>query len=372
VHQFDPARPSPGGIDTCIRGIAKYMPAGNSFAIVGVDTGGGPSDRKLGVWENHEIGTSNFWFLPVVKLDPGDQNRRVPHSLRLIAAFLRYRRRLPKFSVFQAHRMDTAAALRIFLPRYRYSYFIHTQENGLTGATSDSFWKLAGRLHSALERWVVRGAKTIAVFNREYASKVREWNPLATFYPTWFDPELVIGAAGAQRDSQRILWVGRLEIPKDPELALQAFRSLTELPETSHVSIDIVGSGTMLPKLQTLLEEFPAHIRARVRLRGRLSPTEVAEAMASSGLFLMTSHPGYEGYPRVLVEAMASGLPAVVTTGSDTGGLVDGATGIVTGRAPAEIAGSMLDAFDFDRKTAQFAVSDLSAPTIVSRIYRGE
>ena len=59
--------------------------------------------------------------------------------------------------------------------------------------------------------------------------------------------------------------------------------------------------------------------------------------MAGAGMFLMTSHPGYEGYARVLVESMASGLPAVVTRGSDTGGLVvDGRTGFICGREPAE------------------------------------
>ena len=26
VYQFDPSRPSLGGVDTCIRGIAKYQP----------------------------------------------------------------------------------------------------------------------------------------------------------------------------------------------------------------------------------------------------------------------------------------------------------------------------------------------------------
>ena len=56
-------------------------------------------------------------------------------------------------------------------------------------------------------------------------------------------------------------------------------------------------------------------------------------------MFLMTSHAGYEGFPRVLVEAMAAGLPAVVTEGSDTGGLIQqGVSGFVCGRDPEELA----------------------------------
>ena len=74
-------------------------------------------------------------------------------------------------------------------------------------------------------------------------------------------------------------------------------------------------------------------------MRGRLAAAEVAEARSRSGVFLMTSHAGYEGFPRVLVEAMAAGLPAVVTQGADTGGLVQqGVSGFVCGRDPAELA----------------------------------
>jgi glycosyltransferase involved in cell wall biosynthesis len=63
-------------------------------------------------------------------------------------------------------------------------------------------------------------------------------------------------------------------------------------------------------------------VARRITLRGRLGPADLAEVRGRSGVFLMTSHSGYEGFPRVLVEAMATGLPAVVTDGSDTGGLV--------------------------------------------------
>ena len=88
--------------------------------------------------------------------------------------------------------------------------------------------------------------------------------------------------------------------------------------------------------------------------------------MSEAGLFLMTSHRGYEGYARVLVESMASGLPAVVTLGSDTGGLVvDGRTGFTCGRGPDELAGRLRDALPLDRDTVRRSVADLDAPSLV-------
>jgi glycosyltransferase involved in cell wall biosynthesis len=72
----------------------------------------------------------------------------------------------------------------------------------------------------------------------------------------------------------------------------------------------------------------------------------------------------------VLVEAMASGLPSVVTDGSDTGGLVvDGRTGWVCGRDPQELAGRVREAAHLDRAVVRAAVADLSAPVLIDRIY---
>jgi len=94
-------------------------------------------------------------------------------------------------------------------------------------------------------------------------------------------------------------------------------------------------------------------IAARVRLRGRLAPEAVAEVLGGSGVFLMTSHAGYEGFPRVLVEALASGLPAVVTEGSDTGGMItSGENGLVTDRDPRRLAAAIAGAVTFDRHAA--------------------
>lgn len=369
VHQFDPSRPSPGGIDSCLRGICRYVPAHVDVAIVGVDTGHGPRARRLGRWEQHVTDDDRrIWFLPVARLDPADQVRRVPHSLRLVAGLYAQRAQLPTADVLQVHRMDTALVLRRLLPLPQ-SYFIHTQENGLVGRTSDSFWRFVGPVHRRLERTVVAWAKTVVVFNESYTDVVRRWNPRTVFSPTWFDPRL-IGAGSPVRNPHQLLWVGRLQTPKDPALALQAYAELVAQDPGTPWRLDVVGPGGLWDELHQQLADLPPHVRSGVRLLGRVAPEDVAARMAAAGVFLMTSHPGYEGYARVLVESMASGLPAVVTAGSDTGGLVvDGETGYTGTRDPAELARRVRQAALLDRDAVRSAVASLDAPSLVRRLF---
>jgi glycosyltransferase involved in cell wall biosynthesis len=354
VHQFDPARPSPGGIDTCLRGISKYLPRTASVAFVGVDTGEGPAGRKLGQWEVYERNGSKFHFLPVVTLDPANQSRRIPHSLRLVLGVLRYRKKIPRAKWVQTHRMDTGWSVSRILPGKR-AYFIHTQENGLTGNTSDSFWRLAGVFHRKLEQSVVTKADQIVVFNEDYAKLVHSWNQNTQYSPTWFDPDLIHATENSARDPFRILWVGRLEVPKDPKLAVDAFADLVRRDPNSPWKLDILGSGTLLGDLKHQTEGLPAEIASRINLRGRVA------------------HPGYEGYPRVLVESLASGLLAVATAGSDTGHLiVDRESGFVTSRDPVEIAERLREATAIGRDKTRMSVSHLSAPQVIASIYQEE
>ncbi|WP_344118909.1 glycosyltransferase [Kocuria aegyptia] len=338
------------------------------MAIIGVDTGAGPSTRQLGLWERHRVGEQEFWFLPVVALDPADQNRRVPHSIRLIGGILRYWRKMPQRRIVQVHRMDSAAALRFILPAAQV-YCVHTQENGLVGTTSDSFWRYFGILHQRLEQSVVRNASAVVVFNEDYAKVVQTWNPRAVFSPTWYDPAL-IDAEGEHKNEYEVLWVGRLETPKDPELAVRAFRELMAMDSDQPWTLQIVGSGTRTDDVEAAVRAAPELVQQRIVLRGRVEPSQVAQEMGRAGIFLMTSHPGYEGYPRVLVEAMASGLPAVVTQGSDTGLLVaDGVTGYTCSRNPQELAARIDDARAISRSEVKAAVAKLDAPSLVSRIF---
>lgn len=370
VHQIDLARPSPGGIETCIRGLLAHAPEGTRFAVVGVDAGGEVPGRRTGVWERHVVRGREVWFLPVVGLDPGDQRRRVPHSARLAVGLARYLRRLPSSTLVQAHRADVAAVVERLLRRPM-AYFVHTQEHGLTGATSDSFWRRAAGIHATVEAGLLRRARDVVVFNPDFAETARSINPRAVFSPTWFEPALIRYREHAV-NPRRVLWVGRLEHPKDPSLAIEAYRRLVEREPGAGWTLDVVGDGTHRQVLDDLVATLPPHVAAGVRLLGRRTPEQVAESMADAGVFLMTSHPGYEGFPRVLVEAMASGLPAVVTQGSDTGGLVaPGVNGhVVTGRSSDDLADAIRDAAGLPRRAPRDTAAAYAAPTVVAGALR--
>jgi glycosyltransferase involved in cell wall biosynthesis len=368
IQQYDVARAvTIGGIDTCIRGLLEYAPEGIRLAVVGVDELGSP-ERRLGVWERHRRGDREIWFMPVARIDTMAPKGLVPHSVRLVTGLLRHRRAIPKPRAVQAHRVDVGLFTRVLF-RGPLVYCIHTQERGLLGPTSDSYWRFTGGLHERLDRMIARLAERVIVFNPAYAEKVRRWNPRTVSAPTWFDPAIT-QPAGEPGHPHAVVWVGRLEIPKDPALAVRAFAHLAQQQPDEPWTLEIIGSGSLRPELEQQISALPPAVAARITLRGRLGPADVAEARSRSGVFLMTSHPGYEGFPRVLVEAMATGLPAVVTEGSDTGGLVrEGVSGFVRGRDPAALAEAIRAATGLDRADVVAAVADLSAPRVVRDVF---
>jgi glycosyltransferase involved in cell wall biosynthesis len=127
-------------------------------------------------------------------------------------------------------------------------------------------------------------------------------------------------------DPTRITFVGWMEPPKGIFETLEVFRRIhQEFPRTV---LTLAGSGSAL-------EEFRARVRAlglehSVELLGWRSRNEVFDLLRRSDLFLFPSH--VEGLPNAVVEAMAAGLPCVVTpVGSVPDIIQDGVTGYLAG-----------------------------------------
>jgi len=123
--------------------------------------------------------------------------------------------------------------------------------------------------------------------------------------------------------SVRILFVGRLVHQKNlPFLfkAVAAVRKRTSVP----CELLIVGEGLERSCLEKLSEE----LGLQVSFLGQKNRTEILEIFVNADVFVLSSF--YEGFPRVLMEAAASGLPIVTTavSGSDEA-VVDGKGGFV-------------------------------------------
>jgi glycosyltransferase involved in cell wall biosynthesis len=209
----------------------------------------------------------------------------------------------------------------------------------------------------------------VIVFNPDYAERIRQWNPRTIFAPTWFDPAIT-RFQPEPPDPYAVLWAGRFEVPKNPQLAVRAFAHLVQTHPEQPWTLQLVGDGSLRSELEAQVAALPVDVRERITMPGRLHPKDLARVRERCGVFLMTSHAGYEGYPRVLVEALATGLPAVVTEGADTGRLVQtNVSGSVHGPDPAALAAGLRAAPELDRTKVTEVVSELSAPEVIRAVF---
>ena len=104
-----------------------------------------------------------------------------------------------------------------------------------------------------------------------------------------------------------IVSIARLDEQKDHPTLLRALAALKDLPW----SLELVGGGPREEELKQLAEELG--IANRVAFHGTQS--NVKPFLERAQLFVLISN--YEGFPRSTVEAMRTGLPAIV---SDVGG----------------------------------------------------
>jgi glycosyltransferase involved in cell wall biosynthesis len=109
--------------------------------------------------------------------------------------------------------------------------------------------------------------------------------------------------------SPLILWVGHLNENKDPLTVLEGFRRALEWLPAAHLWC-CFGSAPLLAAIEQRLQGDPL-LRARVHLTGRVSHEHVETLMRAADLFVLGSH--HEGSGYALIEALACGLPPVVT-----------------------------------------------------------
>ncbi len=257
--------------------------------------------------------------------------------LGMLAALRRLRRAGWRPDVVHAH-VYQAAPPALLLGRLSRAPVVVTEHyTGFQRGLVTGYDRVLARLSFERADLVAPVSEDLAVRLRALAPKAR-----IAVAPNAVDTEVFAPAAPDGRGASappstpaRLLNVAALAAKKGHGDLLQA---IAELPDTT---LDVVGEGPEREPLERLALELG--VADRVRLLGARSREDVAELMRAADLFVLSSY--HENLPVVLIEAQASGLPAVATAVGGVPELVHPDAGLLTSPGdPAALAAAIREA----------------------------
>ena len=171
-------------------------------------------------------------------------------------------------------------------------------------------WDFTNHYKLYLKKCIYRLASYVVVQTEKVTTYYHNWLPSRKIIvinnplPAIFCTNIV------EKNLQKflILAVGRLQTEKNFGLLIESFSQINSVGW----SLVIVGEGNEREKLSQLIKEKKAELN--IQLVG--SATNMIDWYSQASIFVLSSL--FEGYPNVLIEAMAMGLP-VISTNCDYG-----------------------------------------------------
>ncbi len=168
-------------------------------------------------------------------------------------------------------------------------------------STLSKVWKV-------IRRWTYLSANAIVLQTKASLEYIpSQWQKTVRIIPN----PVIIPPSSFETDEQflkpkSLLAMGRLESQKGFDLLLRAFAKLPS--STSEWTLSILGEGSLRQQLVALRDELG--LTERVAFLGK-KPNSY-QYLNQADLFVLSSR--HEGFPNVLCEAMASGLPVIATS----------------------------------------------------------
>ena len=167
-------------------------------------------------------------------------------------------------------------------------------------------------------------------------------------------------------DDLIFLSLGRLTEAKQPLKLIEVFSEIEK--EKKDVSLVIAGKGELLDKTKEFVRQKKLK---NVIFLGYVDEEDITDLYACSDYYIMTSK--YEGQPLTLLEAMASGLPCIVSDISNLRIVEDARCGIVVDFEDVEKATEEIteylkrENFDHSRNAREYALNNLDWGIIAGR-----
>ncbi len=188
---------------------------------------------------------------------------------------------------------------------------------------------------------ILNSAWKMVVSTRDYVNLIsKKYSiPKTKIYkiPNGVDLEHFRSVSTRLHSPVRLLSVGRLSKPKNVPLLIRSFKLVMENNHPD-MELHIVGKGEEKNKIFDLIKK--EELEKKVTLHGALLGKDLYDIYSYSDIFVLASE--CESFPLVLVEAMASGLPIVVSDITSVKNIVkNNATGLLVKPTPENFAGAV-------------------------------
>lgn len=188
----------------------------------------------------------------------------------------------------------------------RFRYIIHLHSDLVQSGPMGRLLPLYKKLFLGRE---INDAELVIVLNNEHRRAVRgdyRYQGRVLVMPNGVDEDFFrVTRRPTRSETLKLLFVGRLSPHKNLAALIDALGSIKR-----KITLDIIGDGECHSDLRMLIADRNLQ---NVRLRGRLHRDEVREFYATCSALILPSL--YEVQPIVLLEAMASRLPVIVSRG---------------------------------------------------------
>lgn len=116
---------------------------------------------------------------------------------------------------------------------------------------------------------------------------------------------LFIAPRYSTQNEKRVIAVGRLDYQKGFDRLIEAWALVQQNPACRSWRLDIFGQGEWQEMLEGMIQARGLGQTAQINPPSK----QIGEEYAASSILVMSSH--YEGFPMVMIEAMACGVPVV-------------------------------------------------------------